>query len=88
MNRDAERTHDIIRRIRALTIRSKPQKLELQMNRVVKGILALTHDEFLKRQVSVSAELAEALPPVLGDRVQLQQLMLNLIMNGIEAWHR
>jgi PAS domain S-box-containing protein len=85
MVRDAERTNDIIRRIRALMIRSKTQKLVVDMNGVVRDVVALTHDEFLKRQVSVSAELTEALPPVLGDRVQLQQLVLNLIMNGIEA---
>ena len=83
--RDAKRTTDIIGRIRALMIRSKPQKLELDMNSVVSEILALTHDEFIKRHILVSTELAEALPPVHGDRVQLQQLMLNLIMNGIEA---
>jgi PAS domain S-box-containing protein len=83
--RDAERTNDIIRRIRSLMIRSKTQKFETDMNSVVRDVLALTHDEILKRHVLVSAELAEALPPVLGDRVQLQQLILNLIMNGIEA---
>jgi PAS domain S-box-containing protein len=83
--RDAERTTEIIGRIRALMIRSPPQKREMDMNSVVSAILALTHDEFIKRHILVSTELAEALPPVLGDRVQLQQLMLNLIMNGIEA---
>jgi C4-dicarboxylate-specific signal transduction histidine kinase len=83
--KDAERTNDIIRRIRALMIRSETQKVDVHMNGLIKDILVLVHNELLKRQVSVSTALVPTLPPVLGDRVQLQQLMLNLIMNGIEA---
>ena len=83
--RDAERTNDIIRRIRALMIRSETQKADVDMNRIIRDILVLIHNELLKRQVSVSMALAATLPPVFGDRVQLQQLMVNLIMNGIEA---
>jgi C4-dicarboxylate-specific signal transduction histidine kinase len=83
--RDAERANDIIRRIRALIIRSETQKVDVDMNGVIRDILALMHSELLKRQMSVSLALAATLPPVFGDRVQLQQLMLNLIMNGIEA---
>ena len=84
-SRDAERTNDIIMRIRALMIRSETQKVETDMNGVIREVLALTNNELLKRQVLVRAELAAALPPVLGDRIQLQQLVLNLIMNGVEA---
>ena len=83
--RDAERTNDIIGRIRALMIRSETRKVEMDINATIREVLALTNNELLKRQVLVRAELAATLPPVLGDRIQLQQLMLNLIMNGVEA---
>ena len=83
--RDAERTSDIIGRIRALMIRSETRKVEMDINATIREVLALTNSELLKRQVLVRAELAATLPPVLGDRIQLQQLMLNLIMNGVEA---
>jgi PAS domain S-box-containing protein len=83
--RDAKRANDIIRRIRALMIRSETQKVDVDLNGIIRDILALIHNELLKRQVSVSMALAATLPPVFGDRVQLQQLMLNLMMNGIEA---
>ena len=83
--KDAERANDIIRRIRALMIRSETQRVGVDMNGLICDILALIHNEMLKRQVSAFTALAPMLPPVLGDRVQLQQLMLNLIMNGIEA---
>jgi len=83
--RDAERTNDIIRRIRALMTGSETQKLEMDMNGTIREVLALINDELLKRQVLVYTELAARLPPILGDRVQVQQLMLNLIMNGVEA---
>jgi signal transduction histidine kinase len=83
--RDAERATDIIRRIRALMTNSETEKVEVDMNGIVTEVLALTHNELLKGQVSVNTALAATLPPVFGDRVQLQQLILNLIMNGIEA---
>jgi PAS domain S-box-containing protein len=83
--RDAERAGDIIRRIRALMTKSETHKVEIDLNHVIGEVLALTHNELLKRQISVHTELALPLPPVLGDRVQLQQLMLNLIMNCVEA---
>jgi C4-dicarboxylate-specific signal transduction histidine kinase len=83
--RDAERANDIIRRIRALMMKSEAQKADVDMNGVISEILALIHIELLKRQMSVSMALAPTLPPVLGDRVQLQQLVLNLVINSIEA---
>jgi PAS domain S-box-containing protein len=83
--RDAERANDIIRRIRALMTKSETEKVEVDMNGIVTEVLTLTHTELLKGQVSVNTALAATLPPVFGDRVQLQQLILNLIMNGIEA---
>ena len=83
--RDAERASEIITRIRALMTRSETRRAEVDMNDVVREVLALTYNELLKRQVSTRTVLAAALPPVSGDPVQLRQLVLNLIMNGIEA---
>jgi PAS domain S-box-containing protein len=83
--RDAERASDLIRRIRALMTKSETQKAEMDLNDVVTEVLSLTHSELLRHRVSVHTALAATLPPVFGDRVQLQQLILNLIMNGIEA---
>jgi signal transduction histidine kinase len=65
--------------------KSETQKAEMDLNGVVTEVLSLTHSELLRLQVSVHTALAATLPPVFGDRVQLQQLILNLIMNGIEA---
>jgi PAS domain S-box-containing protein len=83
--RDAERACDIVRRIRALMTKSETQKVEVDMNGIIREVLALTRDELLKRQVSVYTAFTATLPPIFGDRVQLQQLILNLIMNGIES---
>jgi len=83
--RDAERATDIIRHIRALMTKSETQRAEIDMNGLVTEVLALTHNELLKGEVSAHTVLAPTLLPIFGDRVQLQQLILNLIMNGIEA---
>ena len=66
-------------------IRSETERIGVDMYGIICDILALIHNELIRRQVSAFTALAPTLPPVLGDRVQLQQLMLNLIMNGIEA---
>lgn len=83
--RDAERATDIIRRIRALMTKSETQKAKIDMNGIVTEVLSLTSSELLRQQVSVDTALAAKLLPVFGDRVQLQQLILNLIVNGVEA---
>jgi signal transduction histidine kinase len=57
----------------------------LEINEVIHEVLVLARSEMDKRRVVVRLELAPDLPPVFGDRVQLQQVMLNLILNGIEA---
>jgi PAS domain S-box-containing protein len=83
--RDAERACDIVGRIRALMTKSEIHKVQIDINGIIREVLALTRDELLKRQVSVHTALAPTLPPIFGDRVQLQQLILNLIMNGVES---
>jgi signal transduction histidine kinase len=82
---DGRRATDIIGRIRALIKKAPPQKDALQINEVIREVIALTHGEALKNGVSVHTQLAEGLPLIQGDRVQLQQVIVNLIINAVEA---
>ena len=82
---DANRASTIIARIRAMTTRALPGKTSLQLREVIGDVLALAHRELAERRIEVRTELPEDLPRVFGDRVQLQQVLLNLVMNGIEA---
>jgi PAS domain S-box-containing protein len=82
---DANRASAIIARIRAMTRRSLPEKTSLQLREVIADVLAIAHRELAERRIEVRTELPEDLPRVSGDRVQLQQVLLNLVMNGIEA---
>ena len=83
--RDGKRANEVISRIRSLMQKTDPEKVRLNINEVIEEVILLTRSETTRRGVTVRMELANDLPPVLGDRVQLQQLMLNLLMNGIEA---
>ena len=80
-----KRAGDVIDRIRALIKKAPPRKESLEINETVLEVIALTRAEVLKNGVSVRTQLAEDLPHVHGDRVQLQQVLLNLIINAIEA---
>ncbi|MDB5393340.1 MAG: histidine kinase [Rhodospirillales bacterium] len=83
--RDGHRAGDIVRSIRALARKSTPDMRGLDINDVIREVVALMRTELHRNDVLIETDLAEGLGPVLGDRVQLQQVMLNLIMNGIEA---
>jgi len=83
--RDGNRAGEVIRRIRALLKKTAPQKSPLDVNDVIREVIALAQGEVRRSRASLTAELADGLPPVLADRVQLQQVVLNLIINGIEA---
>jgi len=83
--RDANRASEVIQRIRALAKRSEPQMLSLDINDVIREATLLVQREVLSHGVSLRTELSSALPHVLGDRVQLQQVVINLLMNGVEA---
>jgi NO-binding membrane sensor protein with MHYT domain len=85
MVRDANRASEVIQRIRALAKRTEPQMVSLDINDVIREATLLVQREVLSHGVSMRTELASALPPVLGDRVQLQQVVINLLMNGVEA---
>ena len=74
-----------MRRIRALFKRAPVEKARLNLNEVIGEVLRLLASETAKRQVAVEADLKQDLSLVSGDRIQLQQVLLNLLLNGIEA---
>ena len=82
---DGKRAGEVIARIRALTRRQAPRMELLDVNRKVREVLALAEHELKTHDIVLRTELAPALPSVAGDRVQLQQVLLNLIVNAIEA---
>jgi PAS domain S-box-containing protein len=82
---DAMRAGDIIGRIRDLIKKAPPRQDSVDTNEAVREVIELTRGEAAKYDVSVETVLGERLPRVRGDRVQLQQVMLNLIVNAIEA---
>jgi C4-dicarboxylate-specific signal transduction histidine kinase len=79
------RAGNIIDRIRALIKKAPPRKDSLDINSTVLEVAALTSGEMSKNGVSVQTHLAESLPAVQGDRVQIQQVLLNLFVNAAEA---
>jgi PAS domain S-box-containing protein len=83
--RDGKRAGEVIARIRSLTRRAVPTREKLDLNQIVHEVLALVSDGAKKNCVVIRTELAGDVFAVLGDRVQLQQVVLNLVMNGIEA---
>ncbi|MVT51458.1 PAS domain S-box protein [Bradyrhizobium yuanmingense] len=82
---DGRRAGDVIRHVRALAKRSDIEMVPLDANAVVREAVALVQREMASHGVSVRMELSSALPKIFGDRIQLQQVLINLIMNGIEA---
>ena len=83
--KDGNRAGDVIDRIRALIKKAPPRKDRLDINEAIREVIALTRGEAVKTGVSVRTQLADGLPLIEGDRVQLQQVVLNLIINAIEA---
>ena len=82
---DGHRASQVISRIRSLVKKHVPEKTTLDLSEVAGGVVALVTHEAQRKQVTLCSELSTALPAVAGDRVQLQQVLLNLVMNGIEA---
>jgi NO-binding membrane sensor protein with MHYT domain len=82
---DGNRAGEVIRHLRALSSKTETEKAPLDINDVVNEVIALVQHQLLSHRVSLRTELAPALPMVLADRVQLQQVIINLVMNGIEA---
>ena len=82
---DSKRAGDIVHRIRALIKKAPPPKSRFDLNEAVLDVIALVHSEALRHGISLQTQLAEGLPLVQGDRVQLQQVILNLILNAVQA---
>ena len=83
--RNGHRAGDIVKSIRDLTRKSAPVTAPLDINDVIREVIALIRAEFSRHDVRLETSLLSNLDSVVGDRVQLQQVVLNLIMNGIEA---
>ncbi|HYZ40900.1 MAG TPA: PAS domain S-box protein, partial [Stellaceae bacterium] len=83
--RDGTRAGEVIGRIRGLVKKVPPRRDVVEINETIREVIALTQTEMQRNGVTLQSRLAGELPPVSGDRVQLQQVMLNLIVNAIEA---
>src|SRR5882724_1783153 len=83
--RDGNRAGDVISRIRALVSKTVTEKSRLDVNDAIQEVAALAQGEVRRNSVALRTELAADVPLVVGDRVQLQQVILNLVMNGVEA---
>jgi hypothetical protein len=83
--RDGKEAGEVVRRLRALFKRTLIERVELNLNEVIGEVLRLLAGETMKRHIVVETDLDKDLALVEGDRVQLQQLVLNLLLNGIEA---
>jgi signal transduction histidine kinase len=83
--RDSQRACDVITRLRALFSKKRATTEPLSLNEAVEEVIALLKNELRRRGIALRLELAANLPPVLADRVQLQQVILNLLLNAAEA---
>jgi PAS domain S-box-containing protein len=83
--RDGNRASEVINRIRGLVKKTDTEKVGLNINDTIGEVIGLTEGEVRRNSVALRTELADDLPLVVGDRVQLQQVILNLVMNGVEA---
>jgi C4-dicarboxylate-specific signal transduction histidine kinase len=82
---EANRASQVILRIRELAKKAEPVMSQVDINSLVTDVLMLINREATGQRVEVQTQLASKLPPALGDRVQLQQVLINLVMNGIQA---
>jgi PAS domain S-box-containing protein len=82
---DGNRASEVIRRVRALAKKTDLEKVRLDLNDVAREVIALVQRELISQRISLREALAPATLVILGDRVQLQQVIINLVINGIEA---
>jgi signal transduction histidine kinase len=83
--RDGNRASDVITRLRALFTKKATASETVDLNEAAREVIALSLSELQRGRVILRAELAEDLPPISGDRVQLQQVILNLLLNAADA---
>jgi signal transduction histidine kinase len=82
---DGVRASEVVWGLRSLSKKTAPQRTQLNLNDIINEVIVLVQREVLNHRVSLQLELAPALPAVLGDRVQLQQVIMNLLVNAIQA---
>jgi PAS domain S-box-containing protein len=82
---DGQRATEIVRRVRMVAKRIAPEMTRVEINEVISDVMVLLQREVLKHNVALRTTLASKLPPVLGDRIQLAQVITNLVVNGIQA---
>src|SRR5205823_7986374 len=83
--KDGHRASDVVGRIRAFFRKTIPQKVRVDINQLVEDVIAMVRSELQRNRVQLRTELTDGLPPVVGDPIQLQQVLVNLIINAIEA---
>ena len=83
--KDTRRANEVIQRIRALARRAPPERGWLDVNDIIKEVAALMGSEVHRHRIVLILELDETIPLIMGDRVQLQQVTINLVMNAVEA---
>jgi PAS domain S-box-containing protein len=82
---DADRASEVIQKVRALSKKADPEMVAFDLNEVIDEVLALVRREAFSHRVTLRRQLAPDLPRVRGDRIQLQQVIINLVVNGIQA---
>jgi C4-dicarboxylate-specific signal transduction histidine kinase len=82
---DGNRASSIISRIRALLLKESFERVNLNLNQMIRAVTAFLRHEMDRNKISLRMELAEELPPVMGDEVQLQEVLINVLINAIEA---
>jgi signal transduction histidine kinase len=82
---DGNRAGEVITRIRSLTRKAPQQRTRFDLNEAIRDVIALSHGEMQRHGVALRTEFAMDLPKVAGDRVQVQQVVLNLVVNAVEA---
>ena len=82
---DGNRASEVLSRIRGMLKNAAPERVQMDVNRAITEVLSLARHELQQHRVSVEADLHPNLPPIMADRVQLQQVVLNLVMNGVDS---
>jgi signal transduction histidine kinase len=83
--RDGKAAGEVVQHIRALFKKTALERIALDVNEVIEEVLSLIHNETVRKRITVETLLEKRLPPTLGDRVQLQQVIFNILLNGIES---
>jgi PAS domain S-box-containing protein len=85
ISKDGHRASEVISRIRALSMKRPPRKEQVDINDAIREVLALVRDQAERNHTELRTELSPDLPPINVDRIQIQQVLLNLIVNAVEA---